>query len=459
MSNLKQQFLAESELKSFDLDHRKILKFNISRYDNAVAKGKAQYRDLNLAKDRAARIKRLVVNNLEKYLMEFESNFLKNGGQIIWAQDADEAIKEILELIKKHQVKKVVKSKSMATEEIELNKHLQAFGVESLETDLGEYIVQMADEKPYHIVTPAMHKSKEDIAKLYHEKFDTPEDYTPQQLTEFTRHKLRQKFVEADMGITGGNFLIADIGGLALTENEGNAVLSMSMPKVHVAVVGLEKIIPSFRDLDLFWSLLSTHGTGQKATVYNSVITGPRAEGETDGPEHMYLVLLDNGRTNLLAQEHQKEALSCIRCGACLNVCPVYKNIGGHTYNAVYSGPIGSVIMPHLQGFENYNHLSFASTLCGRCTEECPVNIPIHEMLLYNRRDAVKKGHTDKSFNMIMKAYKVAMKKRWIIETFPPAIKNFGMKLVFKKTWGPRRKLPEFKESFSSRWKKMHKFD
>lgn len=459
MGSIKQQFLEESAKKAFDLDHRKILKFNISRYESAVAKGKTQYADLQLAKDRAARIKRNVVNNLEQYLMEFESNFLKNGGHIIWAEDANEAIKEILAVAKKHDVKKVVKSKSMVTEEIELNKHLQAFGVESLETDLGEYIVQLADERPYHIVTPAMHKSKEDIAALYHEKFNTPEDYSPEQLTEFTRTKLREKFAKADMGITGGNFLIADIGGIALTENEGNAVLSMSMPKVHIAVVGLEKILPSFRDLDLFWSLLSTHGTGQKATVYNSIITGPRAEGETDGPEHMYLVLLDNGRTNLLAQENQKEALSCIRCGACLNVCPVYKNIGGHTYNTVYSGPIGSVIMPHLQGFENYNHLSFASTLCGRCTEECPVNIPIHEMLLYNRRDAVKKGHTDQGFNQIMKAYKIAMKKRWIIETFPPALKNFGIKLVFKKAWGPRRQLPVFKESFNSRWKKTRPFN
>jgi L-lactate dehydrogenase complex protein LldF len=454
MADLQQEFLAKSEAKAFDLEHRKILKFNISKYDTAVAKGKQQYSDLQLAKDRAARIKRMVVNDLQTYLMEFESNFQKNGGQLIWAKTATDAIREILDIAKKHQVKKVVKSKSMVTEEIELNKHLQAFGVESVETDLGEYIVQIAGERPYHIVTPAMHKSKEDIARLYHEKFDTPEDYTPEQLTDYTRSLLREKFMKADMGITGGNFLIADIGGVAITENEGNAALSMSMPKVHVAIVGLEKMIPSFRDLDLFWSLLSTYGTGQKATVYNTIITGPRRDDETDGPEHFYLILLDNGRSNLLEQEHQKEALSCIRCGACLNVCPVYKNIGGHTYDAVYSGPIGSVIMPHLGGFKNYHHLSFASTLCGRCTEECPVQIPIHELLLYNRRDAVKKGFTDKNFDRIMKAYKMAMKKRWIIETMKPGMKNMGMKLAFKKSWGPRRKLPEFKESFNSRWKR-----
>ena len=458
MSSNKRFFLEQSEIKAFDEGHRKTLKFNISRYDTAVSQGKEQYQNLQLAKDRASRIKRNVINNLEEYLMEFESNYLKNGGRLIWAGDAEEARKELFAIIDKHQVKKVVKSKSMVTEEIELNKHLQAYGVESLETDLGEYIVQLADEPPYHIVTPAMHKSKEDVAALYNEKFNTPIDSTPEQLTAFTRDKLRQKFIEADMGITGANFLVADIGGVAITENEGNAALSVSMPKVHVAIVGLEKIIPSFRDLDLFWSLLSTYGTGQKTTVYNSIITGPKSENETDGPDHMYLILLDNGRTNLLAQEHQKESLACIRCGACLNVCPVYKNIGGHTYGSVYSGPIGSVIMPHLKGFENYNHLSFASSLCGRCTEECPVNIPIHELLLYNRRDAVKKGYTDKAFDRVMSAYKIAMKKRWILETVKPNLKNIGMRLVFKKAWGPRRELPVFKESFNTRWKKDRSF-
>jgi L-lactate dehydrogenase complex protein LldF len=346
----------------------------------------------------------------------------------------------------------------MVTEEIELNKHLEAYGVEPLESDLGEYIVQIAGERPYHIVTPAMHKSKEDIAELYHEKFDTPIEMTPEELTHYTRVKLREKFTNADMGITGGNFLIADVGGIALTENEGNGVLSMSMPKVHIAIIGIEKILPSISDLDLFWPLLSTHGTGQKVTVYNSVITGPRKQGETDGPEYMYLILLDNGRTNLLKKEHQKIALSCIRCGACLNVCPVYKTIGGHAYETTYSGPIGAVITPHMRGMAEYNHLSFASTLCGRCTEECPVNIPLHELLLYNRQDAVKEGHTEKSFDKVMAAYKMVMKKRWMIETFSPTMKNIGVSLVFKKSWGNKRKLPKFKESFNQKWKKEHNF-
>jgi L-lactate dehydrogenase complex protein LldF len=456
MSQQKEQFLIDTERIAFDENHRKVIKFNISKYDLAVDKGKRQYADLALARSRAARIKRNVVNDLEGYLKEFEFNFQKNGGQIIWAVDDKEAVNAVLEIARKHQVKTVVKSKSMVSEEIDLNPHLQAYGVETLETDLGEYIVQLADERPYHIVTPAMHKSKEDIAQLYHQKFNTPEKFTPEEITYYTRIKLREKFVKADMGITGGNFLISDIGGIAVTENEGNGVLSMSFPKVHVAIVGIEKIIPSMRDLDLFWSILSTHGTGQKITVYNTVITGPRKSDELDGPENMYLILLDNGRTNLANQEHQKLALSCIRCGACLNVCPVYKSIGGHAYETTYSGPIGSVITPHLRGMEEYNHLSFASSLCGKCTEECPVNIPLHELLLYNRRDAVKAGFTDKSFNLVMKAYKIAMNKRWIIETFSPNVKNIGISLTFSNSWGPRRKLPVFQTSFTERWKKMH---
>jgi len=282
MASLKHQFLIESEVKAFDLEHRKKLKFNIGRYDAAVVKGKLQYSNIELAKERAARIKRNVVNNLEEYLIEFESNFTKNGGKIIWADDAAEAVKQILDILKKRDAKKVVKSKSMVTEEIELNKHLIANGIESLETDLGEYIVQLDNDRPYHIVTPAMHKSKEDIADLFHKKFNTDEKATPEELTLFVRKLLRNKYLEADIGITGANFLVADVGGIALTENEGNGVLTMSIPKVHIAITGYEKIIPSIKDLDLFWSLLSTHGTGQKITVYNSVITGPKKATETN---------------------------------------------------------------------------------------------------------------------------------------------------------------------------------
>ena len=453
MSEVYHKFIKDSEKKAFDLEHRNKINYNISKYDTAVARGKQQYKDLDLARKRAQVIKHKVVNNLEKYLIEFAANFETRGGKIIWAQDTKEAVDEILKLMKKHGVEKVVKSKSMITEEIEINEALESNGIESLETDLGEYIVQVAGEKPYHIVTPAMHKSKEDIADLFHEKFNTPSDSTPEELTQFVREKLRKKFITADLGITGGNFLIADTGSVCLTENEGNGLMSFSFPKVHIAVVGVEKIIPSITDLDLFWPLLSTFGTGQNITVYNSIISGPKQEGEMDGPEEMYLVLLENNRSKILNSEHQRLALTCNRCGACLNACPVYKNIGGHTYGTTYSGPIGAVITPLLKGMEDYKHLSFASSLCGKCTDVCPVNIPLHELLLYNRNDSVKEGFTTSMDKISMYGMNKVLSNRRMMDLMNAKSKNIALRLFFKKLWGPRRDLPKIaKKSFREMW-------
>src|ERR1700761_5564522 len=354
MGAIAEEFIATSEQKAFDADHRRILGYNIGKYDAAVEKGLSRIINLENAKRRGHVIKWKVMENLDKLLPEFEANFQKRGGKVIWANDAAEANREILNIIQKAGAKTVVKSKSMVTEEIELNEYLEHHHIESLETDLGEYIVQLLGQRPYHIVTPAMHLSKEDIAKLFNEKFGTPIDATPEQLTQKARELLREKYLQADVGITGANFLIADTGSIAVSENEGNARLSTSFPKIHIAVVGIEKLIPSITDLDLFWPMLSTHGTGQNMTVYNTILSGPRQADESDGPEEMYVILLDNGRTNLLAQKEQRQALYCILCGACLNACPVYKNIGGHTYAAPYSGPIGSVITPHLDGMEQF---------------------------------------------------------------------------------------------------------
>jgi len=458
MSEVAEKFLKESKLKAFDLDHRHKLNFNIGKYNEAFQKGLLQYDNLDLARSRAANIKRKVVNELDKYLVDFEQNFTNNGGKVIWAVDAEEARQEILKILKKHGVKKLVKMKSMTTEEIELNAFLDKQGIESVETDLGEYIVQLANEKPYHIVTPAMHKSKEDVAELFHEKMDWDEGLTPQQITTKVREKLRDKFYQAEAGITGANFLIADTGSIALTENEGNGTLTMSMPPIHIAVAGIEKIIPSLYDLDLFWPLLSTHGTGQKMTVYNSLINGPRKSNESDGPQETYVVILNNKRTQLLEQEEQRVALSCIRCGACLNTCPVYKNIGGHTYETTYTGPIGSVISPWLLGMKDYKHLSFASTLCGACTEICPVKIPLHDLLLLNRRDAVAQKQTTSSERFVVKtSTKMLMKRKWV-DFFKSKTKRIFMSLFMKKAWGTKRKLPQIAEtSFHEDWMEKHK--
>ena len=457
MGNTADEFLVEAEQKAFDTRHRTIINNNIGKYEVAVERGLSRIANLENAKRKGHVIKWRVMENLDKFLPEFESNFQRRGGKVIWANDAEEAQREILNIVKRSGAKSVIKSKSMVTEEIHLNEFLEANGVESLESDLGEYIVQLFGQKPYHIVTPAMHLSKEDIAKLFNERFGTPIDATPEQLTQKARELLRDKYVQADAGITGANFLIADTGSIAISENEGNARLSTSFPKIHIAVVGIEKIIPSFADLDLFWPMLATHGTGQNLTVYNTILSGPRQTNETDGPEEMYVILLDNGRTNLLAQKDQRQGLYCIRCGACLNACPVYKNIGGHTYNTEYSGPIGSIITPHMRGMEDFKHLSYASSLCGKCTEVCPVKIDIHKMLLLNRRDAVREELVTKKEQWGWAIWKKGMLNRKLMDYFGGKVKNFLLKTLFKSTWGHLREMPKVADkSFAKQWQEKN---
>lgn len=450
-----QKFIKNSEKIAFDLDHREKINFNISKYDEAVLNGKLQYADLEKAKERAAHLKYKVLNDLDKYLIQFEDNFEKRGGKVIWAQDEKEAQREILKIIKDQNAKTVVKSKSMTTEEINLNQALQKAKIDVLETDLGEFIVQLAGEKPYHIVTPAMHKSKEDVAKLFAEKLGTSEDASIEELTNIVRQKLRKDFKNADVGISGANFLIADIGAIGLTENEGNGLMTISFPKTHIVVAGIEKLIPSIKNLDLFWPLLATYGTGQNISVYNSIVCGPKQANEFDGPEQMFVILLDNKRSELLAQERQRIALSCIRCGACLNACPVYKNIGGHAYETTYSGPIGAVINPHLLGMD-YKHQSFASTLCGKCTEVCPVKIPLHNLLLVNRKEALDQKPERADNNKIF-VWKKAMMSRKLMDIASGSTKNMILRQFFKKNWGSKRKLPEIQnKSFSQLWKERN---
>ena len=450
-------FLSVSEKVGFDKEHRKKINYNISRYNIAVDKGQKIYADMELARERAGSIKNKVVNELDKYLIKFEDNFLKNGGKIIWARNAEEAVSAVTGIIKEKNAKSVVKSKSMTTEEIDLNEAIEKAGAEAVETDLGEFIVQQAGQKPYHIVTPAMHMSKEDVAALYHEKFNTDEHLTPEELTAYTRQLLRKKFIKAEIGITGANFLIAETGSIAVTENEGNAFLSVSFPKVHIAIAGIEKIIPYLKDLDLFWPLLATHGTGQHMTVYNSILTGPKKAGEKDGPEEMYLILMDNGRSKLLAKERQRQALTCIRCGACLNACPVYKTIGGHTYNTTYSGPIGAVITPHMKDFKTYKHLSFACTLCGKCATVCPVKIPLPDLLLLNRNETVKRGYVAFVEKQGMKWATRMFKSRKMVNMVSGKTKNKMAGLVATRTWGKRRKFPVIAEkSFNELWKEKN---
>ncbi len=457
MTDTAASFIAKSTIKAADLEHRRKINFNIGKYNAVVPIGKQQFTDVMQVRERAKNTKWDAIEHLDQYLLEFEKKISARGAKVIWAEDSEQALEAIGAICKERNCKTLVKSKSMVTEEIHLNDYLEKNGIESVETDLGEYIQQLDGEPPYHIVTPAMHKSKEDVAKLFASKLGTRPDLTPEELTLVARQKLREKYVEAEVGVTGANFIIADIGGIAVTENEGNARLSCAWPKTHIVIVGIEKMIPSITDMATFWPLLSTFGTGQKVTVYNTIISGPRQETETDGPEEMFVILLDNGRTNLLANPTAREALYCIRCGACLNACPVYKNIGGHAYETTYSGPIGKVITPHLRGVDDYKHLSYASSLCGNCTEVCPVRINLHELLLDNRHEAVVQGSSTIAERVAWKAWKMASLNRMMMNMGNGKMKNWVVNKVFK-GWSMHRSQLDFSQkTFNELWREKQK--
>mgnify|MGYP001191706845 FL=1 len=456
MSEHSQSFMAKSTIKAADLEHRRTVNFNIGKYNAAVPQGKQQFSDVHLARERAKNIKWRALEMLDQYLEEFEANLTKRGGKVIWAENAQDALDAVLEICQEKNCKTIVKSKSMVTEEIHLNDFLEKHHIESVETDLGEYIQQLDNEPPYHIVTPAMHKSVGDIARLFAEKLDSAPNLSAEQLTLVAREKLREKYVQAEVGITGANFILADIGGVAVSENEGNARLSNAFPKTHIVITGIEKVIPSVNDLALFWPLLATYGTGQQITSYNTIISGPRQAGEPDGPEDMYVILLDNGRTNILANERTRESLYCIRCGACLNACPVYKNIGGHAYESTYSGPIGAVITPQLKDLGEWKHLSYASSLCGNCTEVCAVKINLHEILLENRHEAVKEGDVHWGEKIAWKVWKKASTNRKMMNMGNQKMKNWMVNKVFK-GWTHRRAELNFAgKTFNEMWREKH---
>jgi L-lactate dehydrogenase complex protein LldF len=447
------EFIAKTEVKAPDKDHRRKINFNIARYNAVVPSGKQQFLNLDLAREKAKNIKWRAISALDKQLESFEAIITKRGAKVIWAETAEQALDAVKQICQEKKCRSIVKSKSMVTEEIHLNDFLEKDGIESVETDLGEYIQQLDNEPPYHIVTPAMHKSKEDVARLFAEKLGTDPNATPEQLTLVAREKLREKYIKAEIGITGANFIISDIGAIAITENEGNARLSCAWPKTHIVIAGIEKVIPSMADLAIFWPLLATYGTGQRLTVYNTIVSGPKKENETDGPDEMYVILLDNGRTNILANEKQRESLYCIRCGACLNACPVYKNIGGHSYSTTYSGPIGSVITPHLKEMEGWKHLSYASSLCGNCTEVCAVKINLHELLLENRHEAVDAGSSSFSERMVWRMWKMGMLNRKWMNMPNRSMKNWVVNRLVK-GWKEQRGNLEFpSRSFNTQWR------
>ncbi|MCA9903656.1 MAG: iron-sulfur cluster-binding protein [Anaerolineae bacterium] len=333
---------------------------------------------------RGARLRGL--HDLPELLERVEANITQRGGNVLWALDAAEARRHVIEICRKHNIRTAVKSKSMVTEEIELLPALIEAGIDMVETDLGEYIVQIGNTHPSHVVMPIVHMTKEQVRTIMMDKIGMPFTDDAGEMTAYVRKRLRENFLQADLGMSGGNFIIAETGTLVVVTNEGNGRLTTSLPPVHIAVVGIEKVIPTWEDFATLIQLLPRSASGQRMSVYGNCFQGPATPDDPDGPEHFYLILVDNGRSNIYAGEYA-EALACIRCGACLNACPIYQQVGGLTYGSVYSGPIGSVVTPLLKGLDNASPLPFASSLCGACKAACPVDINIPDMLLMLRHD------------------------------------------------------------------------
>ncbi|HXI39624.1 MAG TPA: LutB/LldF family L-lactate oxidation iron-sulfur protein [Bryobacteraceae bacterium] len=346
--------------------------------------GCPDYQDL---RTHANAVKRHTIDHLDYYLEEFARNVEAHGGRVVFCKDGQDVADFVLRLAKERGAHLIVKSKSMTTEEVDLNERLEHHHLEAVETDLGEYIIQLAHERPYHIVAPALHKTREQVADLLTDRLGVVRETVIEKQTMIARAVLREKFLSADIGVSGANFLVADSGAVVLVENEGNARLTTSAPKIHIAVAGIEKMIPRAQDLGVFLKLLGRSATGQPLTVYTSFLSGPRRGDEIDGPDEFYVVLLDNGRTKVLADREKRESLYCIRCGACLNHCPVYRKIGGHSFPWVYSGPIGAILTPQFLGVNHEPGLPFASSLCGACAEVCPVKIDIPKILLELRAE------------------------------------------------------------------------
>src|SRR6266478_4584638 len=388
MNAFAAQFREQSLRLTRDLRHRLLIQTALGKYETQRDQRKAAFQDWQSARQAAAEIKWEAINHLDTHLQDFVSRIEARGTVVHWASTAAQARDIILGIVRDSKARSIIKSKAMTAEEIHLNDALEKAGFEVVESDLGEFIVQLRHEPPYHIVFPAMHLTRGEISELFTRELGSAPTASPEELTMIARRALRKKYLAADVGITGANFAIAETGMISITENEGNARLTAALPKVMISLLGIEKILPRLADLALFLPMLATAGAGQALTCYNSLYGGPRQPGESDGPEQFHVVLLDNRRTELLADAEQREALHCIRCGACLNVCPIFRNVGGHTYGTTYSGPIGSVITPHLRGLREWSHLSYASSLCGACTETCPVKINLHHHLLQNRRNA-----------------------------------------------------------------------
>jgi L-lactate dehydrogenase complex protein LldF len=388
----------------------------------------------------AGRIKAHTLDHLDYYLEQMEANVIKNGGQVHWAATAEEANELIVEIARRNNCKLVVKSKSMVSEETELNHALIHAGLEPVETDLGELIVQVSNDHPSHLVMPIIHMRRKQIGEVFAKFFNVPFTDDPQALAEMARVYLRNRFNQADLGISGVNFAVAETGSICICTNEGNGRMCTSRPRVHVALMGMEKLIPRFADLPVFLKLLARSASGQSLTQYTNIITGPRRSDEHDGPDEFHLVIMDNGRSRILASDY-RDTLRCIRCGACLNACPIYRTVGGHAYGSVYPGPIGALITPLFNGLEHHEHLPQATSLCGACYEACPVTINIPEMLIAMKRDLKLVGKVPWYEKFIFRLWTAATARKWAY-VMGQGVQRFFMRHLFASKDGWITKMP-----------------
>jgi len=462
MSSYATKFSRDARRATRDRRLRETISTALHNYEIARDERQTAFQDWQTARQAAAETKWEALNLLPQHLASFADKLAVRGTKVHWASTAKQACEIIVGIVQIRGARSIVKSKTMTAEEIHLNEALEKVGYEVVETDLGEFIVQLRHEAPFHIVFPSMHLKRGEIKELFQSALgDAPSD-NPEELTMVARRALRKKYLAVDVGITGANFAIAETGMVSITENEGNARLTAALPKTMITLLGIEKILPRMSDLALFLPMLATSGAGQPMTGYNTLYGGPRQFGECDGPEEFHVVLLDNRRTELLADPQQRDALHCIRCGACLNVCPIFRNVGGHTYNTTYSGPIGSVITPHFRGLQEWKHLSAASTLCGACSEVCPVKIDLHHHLLHNRRNAAKKkpsGREQFFYDLWTSlvnhpfVWWLGKKTGWLFQPLHKIVRGSPLDPV--RAWTKTRDLPPIpRQSFKDWWRK-----
>ncbi len=446
---------------------RKAVAFTTDKLRSGKLNATDEFGDWEAWRERGRAIRQHTVSHLDYYLGQFADNVAANGGSVYFCEGADDAVRVFMEIARRKQAKLVAKGKSMVSEEIHLNHHLEEDGIEAIETDLGEYILQLAKETPSHLIIPAIHKNKRQIADLFEEDAGRPFEPDTKTLAAYAKQKLRNYFLEADIGLTGCNFGVAESGSITLVSNEGNGRMVSTLPKTHVVVMGMERLVPTFEDLEVVLNLLARSATGQKLTTYTSIVTGPRREGDLDGPEELHVIILDNGRSAQLGDPIFQDVLNCIRCAACLNVCPVYRQVGGHTYGSVYSGPIGAVLTPLLQqDMKEAGTLAYASSLCGACYEACPVKIPLHDMLVQLRHRKVKMKLTALPERVAFKMYqtmfgnvtlyKLATKSAYYLQK--PLVRNGFIKAGPPPLsgWTQSRFMPMLpKQSFRDKWAKL----